>query len=184
MSFLIRAATSADAAAIAEIYEPYVETMSVSFEQRAPSAKEMARRIETITETYPWLIAESDGEVVGYAYGFRFRERWAYRFTVETAIYIAAHRQREGIGRRLYMALIRTLSAQGYTQAVATITLPNDNSIEMHEAVGFKRGGVWRSVGFKGGEWRDVGLWQRSLALMESKPDEPKPYSEVGLVLE
>lgn len=184
MSFLIRAATTADAAAVAAIYAPYVDKLSVSFEQRAPSPKEMARRIETITETYPWLIAESDGEVVGYAYGMRFRERWAYRFTVETAIYIAAHRQREGIGRRLYMALIRTLSAQGFTQAVATITLPNDNSIEMHEAVGFKRGGVWRSVGFKGGEWRDVGLWQRSLALMEPEPDEPKPFNEVGLVLE
>jgi len=184
MSFLIRAATTADAPAIAAIYAPYVETLSVSFEQRAPSPKEMARRIETITETYPWLIAEADGEVVGYAYGFRFRERWAYRFTVETAIYIAAHRQREGIGRRLYMALIRTLSAQGFTQAVATIAVPNDNSIEMHEAVGFKRAGVWRSVGFKQGEWRDVGLWQRPLALMEPEPDEPRPFSEVGLVLE
>lgn len=184
MSFLIRVATVEDATAVAQIYEPYVESMSVSFEQRAPSPKEMARRIESVMETYPWLIAESDGEVVGYAYGFRFRERWAYRFTVETAIYVAAHRQREGIGRRLYMALIRTLSAQGFTQAVATITLPNDNSIEMHEAVGFRRGGVWRSVGFKQGEWRDVGLWQRPLALMEDVPDEPKPFSEVGLVLE
>lgn len=184
MSFLIRAATTADATAVAEIYAPYVDRLSVSFEESAPSPKEMARRIETITETYPWLIAESDGEVVGYAYGMRFRERWAYRFTVETAIYIAAHRQREGIGRRLYMALIRTLSAQGYAQAIATITLPNDNSIEMHEAVGFNRGGVWRSVGFKGGEWRDVGLWQRPLALMEPEPDEPKPFGEIGLVLE
>jgi phosphinothricin acetyltransferase len=184
MSFLIRVATNDDAAAIAEIYAPYVDALSVSFEQRAPSPKEMARRIETITETYPWLIAESDGEVVGYAYGFRFRERWAYRFAVETAIYIAKHRQREGIGRRLYMALIRTLSAQGYTQALATIALPNENSIDMHEAVGFQRAGVWRGVGFKQGEWRDVGLWQRQLALSESEPDEPKPFGEVGLVLE
>lgn len=184
MSFLIRAATTADATAIATVYAPYVDTLSVSFEQRAPSPKEMARRIETITETYPWLVAESDGEIVGYAYGFRFRERWAYRFTVETAIYIASHRQREGIGRRLYMALIRTLSAQGYTQAVATIALPNDNSIEMHEAVGFNRAGVWRGVGFKQGEWRDVGLWQRPLALMELEPEEPKPFNEVGLVLD
>jgi len=184
MSFLIRVATPADGAVIADIYAPYVETMNVSFEQRAPSPKEMARRIESVTETYPWLVAEVDGEVVAYAYGTRFRERWAYRFGVETAIYVAAHRQREGIGRRLYMALIRTLSTQGYTQALAAITLPNENSIDMHEAVGFQRAGVWRSVGYKGGEWRDVGLWQRPLALMEDVPDEPKPFPEVGLVLE
>ncbi|MGE3745870.1 MAG: arsinothricin resistance N-acetyltransferase ArsN1 family B [Sphingomonadaceae bacterium] len=184
MSFLIRAATPDDAAAIARIYAPYVESLSVSFEQRAPSTKEMARRIETVMETYPWLVAENDGEVVGYAYASRFRERWAYRFAVEAAIYIAAHRQREGIGRRLYMALIRTLSAQGFTQALATIALPNEASIDMHEAVGFQRAGVWRSVGFKAGQWRDVGLWQRPLALMEETPEEPKPFSEVGLSLE
>lgn len=184
MSFLIRPATIEDATSIAEIYMPYVESLSVSFEQRAPSPKEMARRIESVLETYPWLIAESDGEIVGYAYASRFRERWAYRFAVETAIYIASHRQREGIGRQLYMALIRTLSAQGYTQALATIALPNEGSIDMHEAVGFRRAGVWRGVGFKHGEWRDVGLWQRPLALMEDVPDEPKPFSEVGLMLD
>jgi L-amino acid N-acyltransferase YncA len=184
MSFLIRTVTTGDEAAIAEIYAPYVDSLSVSFEQRAPSPKEIARRIETVTETYPWLIAESEGEIVGYAYASRFRERWAYRFAVETAIYIAAHRQREGIGRQLYMALIRTLSAQGYTQALATIALPNEGSIDMHEAVGFRRAGVWRAVGFKHGEWRDVGLWQRPLATMEDVPDEPKPFSEVGLVLD
>lgn len=184
MSLLIRTADAGDAGAIADIYAPYVESLSVSFEQRAPSAKEMARRIETIMATYPWLVAESDGEIVGYTYASRFRERWAYRFAVETAIYIAAHRQREGIGRQLYMVLIRTLSTLGYTQALATIALPNEGSIDMHEAVGFRRAGVWRGVGFKQGEWRDVGLWQRPLALMEIMPDEPKPFSEVGLVLD
>lgn len=184
MSFLIRTVTLDDAAAVSAIYAPYVDSLSVSFEQRAPSPKEMARRIETVLETYPWLIAEADGEVVGYAYAMRFRERWAYRFAVETAIYVAAHRQREGIGRQLYMALIRTLSTQGYTQALATIALPNEGSIDMHEAVGFRRAGVWRGVGFKHGEWRDVGLWQRPLALMEDIPDEPRPFSEVGLVLD
>jgi phosphinothricin acetyltransferase len=184
MSFLIRTVTPDDAAAIAEIYAPYVESLSVSFEERAPSPKEIARRIESVTANFPWLVATSDGEVVGYVYASRFRERWAYRFAVETAIYIASHRQREGIGRQLYMALIRTLSAQGYTQALATIALPNEGSIDMHEAVGFRRAGVWRGVGFKHGEWRDVGLWQRSLAMMEPVPDEPKPFSEVGLVLD
>jgi len=184
MSFLIRVASIGDASAIAAIYAPYVESLSVSFEQRAPTAKEIVRRIESVTETYPWLIAESEGEVVGYAYASRFRERWAYRFAVETAIYIASHRQREGIGRRLYLALIRTLSAQGYTQALAAIALPNEGSIDMHEAVGFQRAGVWRGVGFKHGQWRDVGLWQRPLALPEDDPEEPRPFSEVGLVLE
>lgn len=182
MSFLLRVATVDDAPAIAAIYAPYVEAHSVSFEERAPAAEEMAARITNVIRTYPWLIAESDGVVLGYAYASRFRERWAFRFAVETSIYIAQDRQRQGIGRELYMALIHTLSAQGYTQALATIVLPSEASIDMHEAVGFKRAGVWRSVGFKHGEWRDVGLWQRPLALMEDVPNEPRPFSEIGLV--
>lgn len=182
MSLLLRTANVDDAAAIAEIYAPYVDAHSVSFEERAPSAEEMARRIESVTQTYPWLVAESYGAVRAYAYANRFRERWAFRFAVETAIYVAPDRQRQGIGRELYMALIHTLSAQGFTQALATIALPNEASIDMHEAVGFKRAGVWRGVGFKHGEWRDVGLWQRPLALMETVPDEPRTFSETGLI--
>jgi len=183
VSFQLRTSTAEDSTAIAAIYAPYVDAQSVSFEERAPSAKEIARRITTVLPTYPWLVAETDGVVIAYAYAARFRERWAYRFTVETAIYVAPDRQRQGIGRELYMALIRTLSTQGYTQALATIALPNEASIDMHEAVGFQRAGVWRGVGFKDGAWRDVGLWQRPLALMEDTPDEPRPFSEVGLVL-
>ncbi len=184
MTFLIRTATVDDAPAITAIYAPYVDALSVSFEERAPTAKEIARRIQNLLPTYPWLIDELDGVVVGYAYATRFRERWAYRFAVETAIYIAPDRQRQGIGRQIYMALIRTLSAQGYTQALATIAVPNEGSIDMHEAVGFKRAGVWRGVGYKHGEWRDVGLWQRQLALPLPVPDEPRPFSEIGLVLD
>lgn len=183
MTFLIRAASAEDAAVIASIYAPYVENHSISFEELAPSPEEMAGRIAGIAaDGLPWLVAESDGEIVGYAYARRFHERHAYRFAVETSLYVSAGRQREGIGRQLYIALIRTLSAQGYTQALALIAMPNDASIAMHETVGFRRAGVWRSVGYKHGAWRDVAIWQRALAAMEDEPAEPRSFAEIGLV--
>ena len=184
MTFLIRPATPDDATNIAAIYAPYVEDHSISFEEHAPSPTEMAERMAKVAQSgLPWLVAESDDWVVGFAYARPFHERSAYRFTVETTIYVSSDRQREGMGRQLYMALIRTLAAQNYTQAAALIALPNEASIGMHETVGFQRAGVWRSVGYKQGEWRDVGLWQRTLALPEDPPEEPKPFSEVGVVL-
>ena len=185
MTFSIRPAVRTDAESMAAIYAPYVEDHAVSFEAHAPTPGEMAKRIERIAgRGLPWLVAETDGVVLGFAYAAPFHERHAYRFAVETTIYIAPDRHREGIGRQLYMALIRTLATQGYTQAIALIALPNENSIGIHEAVGFHRAGVWRSVGFKKGEWRDVGLWQRQLALSEAEPEEPRPFSETGLVLD
>lgn len=184
MTFLIRPATPDDATAIAAIYAPYVEDHSVSFEEHAPSPIEMADRMAKVAAAgLPWLIAENDDWIVGFAYGRPFHERSAYRFAVETTIYVAEDRQREGVGRQLYMALIRTLAAQNYTQAIALIALPNEASLGMHESVGFQRAGVWRSVGYKQGEWRDVGLWQRQLALPEEPPEETLPFSTVGVVL-
>lgn len=185
MTFMIRPAVADDVAAIAAIYAPYVENHSISFEERAPSPKEMARRMAGIAaDGLPWLVAVSDGEVIGYAYARQFHERHAYRFAVETTIYVSASRQREGIGRQLYVALVRTLSAQGYTQALALIATPNEASIAMHEAAGFQRAGVWRSVGYKQGEWRDVSIWQRPLAVVDGVPDEPRSFAETGLVLD
>ena len=185
MTFLIRAATPADAEAIAAIYAPSVDDHSVSFEEHAPSPFEMADRIRKgDAEGLPWLVADSEDWVMGFAFACAFHGRHAYRFTVETTIYVADDHLREGIGRQLYMALVRTLTAQGYTQAVAKIALPNEASIGIHEAVGFQRAGVLRSVGFKQGEWRDVGQWQRPLAIMEAVPDEPKPFAAVGVVLD
>lgn len=179
----IRPATLDDAAQIAAIYAPYVATGIISFEETPPSVDEMRARMAKANGYYPWLTA-TDGEtdtVLGYAYADKFRERHAYRFVVETTIYVAGELQRQGVGRLLYEALIDTLRAQDFTQAISSISLPNDASIALHESVGFRRAGVYREVGFKDGRWIDVGLWQASLAEPETPAKEPRPFSEVGL---
>jgi L-amino acid N-acyltransferase YncA len=176
----VRRATADDAAAIASIYAPYVQASVVSFETEAPDEAEMRGRIEALGDVYPWLVAcDEDGTMLGYAYGCAFRTRPAYRFTVETTVYVADGAHRRGIGTLLYRALLALLEAQGFTQAIGAITIPNEASMRLHEALGFASAGTYQKVGFKLGEWRSVGLWQRPLAAMASRPEEPKPVSEV-----
>jgi L-amino acid N-acyltransferase YncA len=177
----IRVAEDRDAEAIAAIYAPHVTRGLASLEERAPTPDEMRARMAAIAGAYPWLVADDDGIVLGYAYAGRFRERTAYRWAVETTIYVAAEAQRRGVGRLLYGALLDVLRKQGFVQAVAAITLPNDASIELHERAGFRRAGVYRQVGWKLGRWVDVGLWQIELADPGGAPREPRPFSEVGL---
>ncbi len=168
-----------DAPALAAIYAPYVTASAVSFEMAAPDADEMRSRIAAGGGLYPWLVAEEGGALLGYAYASAYRPRPAYRFTVETTVYMGGQAQRRGVGRTLYGALLETLEAQGFTQAIAAITLPNDASVRLHQALGFREAGVYRSVGYKLGEWRSVGLWQRALASMREPPQEPKPFAAV-----
>lgn len=177
----IRVATTGDAAAIAAIYAPHVTAGVASFEEFAPDAEEMEARIERVLEFHPWLVAELDGAMVGYAYANKFRERSAYRWAVETTVYVAGSAQRRGVGRLLYSGLLEILRRQGFTQAIAAISLPNDASIRLHEQTGFKRAGVYREVGWKLGRWIDVGLWQAELGDPGHSPPEPKPFSAVGL---
>lgn len=181
---VVRAATGDDAPAIVGIYGPYVASSAVSFETEAPTPDDMRGRIGGSDGLYPWLVAhhDDDGVVLGFAYAGQFRARAAYRWTVETGAYVAGNIVGQGVGRLLYASLIATLEVQDFTQAVASIALPNDHSITMHEAVGFRRAGVYRSVGYKHGQWRDVGIWQRDLAASHSPPEEPKRFADVGVV--
>ncbi|MFD1786856.1 GNAT family N-acetyltransferase [Sphingomonas floccifaciens] len=181
----IRGARAEDAAAIAAIYAPYVLGGTVSFETEAPDARAMAKRIAASDGLYPWLVAtpgEDDAGVLAYAYATRFRDRPAYKWTVETSLYVAGPVQGQGVGRLLYEALIDTLRAQGFVQAIGVIALPNDQSIKTHEAVGFRRAGVYREIGFKQGRWIDVGFWQCALRDAEAKPVDPRPFNETGVV--
>jgi phosphinothricin acetyltransferase len=171
----LRAATPDDSAAIAEIYAPFVSGSSVSFETEPPDEAAMKDRIEAGGGLYPWLVAESgDGSLLGYAYAARFRERPAYRFAVETSVYLRSGASGRGLGRRLYEPLLAILEDQGFTQAIAAITLPNDSSVRLHERLGFERAGTYRQVGWKFGTWHDVGLWQRGLAPAGNPPTEPR----------
>lgn len=183
----IRAATADDAAVIAAIYAPYVLSGTVSFENEAPDARQMRTRMAASDGFYPWLVAASgnDGDgsgVLAYAYATRFRDRPAYRYVVETSVYVAGAVQGRGVGRLLYEALIDTLRAQGFTQAIGVVSLPNDNSITLHEAVGFRRAGVYREIGYKQGRWIDVGFWQCELNDSAIPPVEPRPFSQIGVV--
>lgn len=165
-----------DAAACAAIYAPYVRESAVSFEEAAPDVDGMAPRIRGVTATHPWLVAERGGAVVGFAYASRHRERAAYRWACDVAIYVDAAHHRLGVGRRLYEALFERLRAQRFHVACAGITLPNDASVRLHEALGFEPVGVYRAIGWKAGAWRDVGWWQlRLLAATDDGGPPPEP---------
>ncbi len=135
----------------------------VSFELDPPDAGEMARRIADYGATHGWLVAEIDGTVAGYAYGSPHRTRAAYSSSCDVAVYVDPAHSRQGLGRALYAELLTRLAAKGYHAAFAGIALPNEASIGLHEAMGFTPVGIYREVGWKMGDWRDVGWWQRLL---------------------
>jgi len=165
-----------DAAACAAIYAPYVEGDPTSFEEHAPEADAMAARIARCAATHAWLVCERDGAVVGFAYAGPHRERAAYRWATDVSVYLdGAHRGR-GVGRALYEDLFERLRAQRFRIACAGITLPNDASVGLHEALGFELVGVYRGIGWKAGAWRDVGWWQ--LRLLPDEPDATGPPPE------
>jgi L-amino acid N-acyltransferase YncA len=152
-----------DAAACATLYAPFVEDTVASFEDVPPTAAELAERMASIAERFPWLVLEEDGRVAGFAYASQHRTRAAYRWAVDVAVYVDPAHQRRGGGRRLYEELFDRLRGQRYRTACAGIALPNDASLALHQALGFEHVGTYRSIGWKAGAWRDVSWWQLSL---------------------
>jgi phosphinothricin acetyltransferase len=179
MSIVIRFAEPDDAAGIVAIYGPYCDGSVVSFELAAPTIEQMRERIERIMKHFPWLVCEIDGEVAGYVYACPHRERAAYRWAVDVAVYIAPKHHRRGIGQALYCVLFEILRAQGYVKAYAGVTLPNSGSVGLHEAVGFRPLAIYRGVGHKFGKWLDVGWWELDLQPQSEKPGEPIPFYSV-----
>ncbi len=175
----IRLVTEADAAAVAAIYRPIVESTTISFETEAPDEAETRRRIAETLTAYPWLVCERDGRIAGYAYATKHRVRSAYRWSVDTSVYVDPKFQRQGIGQRLYRSLFAILTAQGFFNAYAGIALPNPASVALHERVGFRPIGVYKNVGYKLGAWRDVGWWQLALNDYTREPDSLLPLSAV-----
>ena len=161
----IRPAEPPDLAAITLIYEHAVRHGTASFEIEPPSEREMAQRYEALrVGAYPYLVAELDREIVGYAYAAPYRARPAYRWSVEDSIYIAPAMQRRGIGRALLERLIAEAEAGGFRQMIAVIgDSANVGSIELHRAAGFRMVGTFDNVGLKFGRWLDSVLMQRPL---------------------
>lgn len=161
----IRPCEEGDLGAVLDIYAPQVLHGSASFELEVPGIEEMARRWRDVTSrNLPYLVAEREGVVVGYAYAGPYRPRPAYRYTVENSVYVAAGQERRGIGRLLLAALLEECGRLGVRQVMAVIgDSANEASIRVHSALGFRRVGTLTSVGFKFGRWLDVVLMQREL---------------------
>jgi phosphinothricin acetyltransferase len=161
--FRIRPATEADAPALLEIYRPFVENTAVSFEMVAPTVEEFAARVRKAQTNWEWLVAERDGQILGYAYGSMHRERPGYHWSVEVSAYVDPRHHRQGAGRALYLRLFEILTDKGFCNAYAGITLPNDASVALHRSVGFEPIGVFKAIGRKYGQWHDVAWFQRPL---------------------
>jgi L-amino acid N-acyltransferase YncA len=171
----VEPAMPSDAAAVRAIYAPIVESTAISFELEVPAVDEIAERIGTTTAAWPWLVARGGEKVLGYAYAGAFRTRPAYRWSVETSVYVDGGARRRGVGRVLYARLIEILRDQGFVNAFAGIALPNESSVALHERFGYRPVGVFPAAGYKLGRWHDVGWWH--LALNLPVPDPPNPRS-------
>ena len=177
MPAAIRLATAADAARIQAIYAHYVRETVVSFELEPPSVDEMAERLR---KAHAWLVCEAgQGIVAGYAYASKHRDRAAYQWSVDVTVYIDPAFHRKGVGRGLYTALFGLLRLQGYYNAYAGITQPNDGSVGLHTAMGFQPVGVYRGVGYKFGHWHDVVWLSLRLQPLSASPTAPRPIAAV-----
>jgi L-amino acid N-acyltransferase YncA len=179
MAVVLRLARETDAEALLAIYAPYVEETAISFETEPPSPEDFRGRIRTNLAHAPWLVCESDGHAVGYAYAARFHARAAYQWTVEVTVYVDRHHHRRRIGQGLYSALLDGVRAQGFRTAVGVIALPNPESVGLHERFDFRCAGVLQSVGFKHGRWHDIGWWALPLASYAPSPPAPLPTSAI-----
>ena len=159
---MIRGVLNKDINSIAEIYNHYITQTVVTFETEAISSEDILERIAKVhSDGLPWLIAENDmGEVIGYAYASKWRERFAYRFSAEITVYLSPKFQGKGVGSQLYNALFLALKERSIHSVIGGITLPNDASVALHEKFGLEKVAHFKEVGFKFGQWQDVGYWQ------------------------
>jgi len=161
MTLVVRSATVSDAETIAHIYNYYVQNTVITFEEESVSAEVMATRVAEIQgAALPWLVADLDGLVVGYTYASKWKVRSAYRYSVETTVYLEQGREGQGLGTRLYGELLSILRGQGIHAAIGGVALPNEASVALHEKLGFEHVATFRQVGFKHQKWVDVAYWQ------------------------
>lgn len=157
----IRKAMPADVQAITDIYNYYIEHSPSTFEEEVLSVDVMEQRVEDVSKKYVWLVGEVGGEIVGYAYAGQWKTRSAYRYTVETSVYVKNGMFGHGYGKQLYSELLKQVEALGYKCLIGGISLPNDASIRLHESLGFVKIGQFVKVGIKFGKWIDVGYWEK-----------------------
>ena len=168
-----------DAQAILDIYTPYILYTDVTFECTVPTIEEFFIRIKHYTEQFPYLVYEIDGEIAGYSYAGKQREREAYQWNAEISVYVAEKYQQLGIAGKLYSALFRVLTLQGYKTAYGCITFPNDKSIALHNKFGFTQTAMFRQTGYKLGKWHDAVWLEKQLGEYEPEPVPPTPFCQL-----
>ena len=180
----VRAAAPEDAEQLLEIYTPFVisedsSLSNVSFELAAPDVEEFRQRIKDISKQFPYLVGEVNGQILGYVYCHPYRERLAYQWAVEVTIYLAPAGQGKGLGRLLYETMEKLLCLQGVTMAYSCITVGNDHSIKMHEALGYRLIGTFTNSGYKNGQWLDTVWLEKQLQPCPKQPDNIKSWREL-----
>lgn len=181
-TFTLRQATIDDARALLTIYEEYIDT-SITFELTPPSLEEFAARITTISAHYPYLVAEENGSIVGFAYAHEFKQRAAYQWGTELSVYLSSKVHGAGLGKRFYSALIDVLRLQGVRTVYGIVTLPNEKSERLHESLGFLRAGILHDSGYKAGAWHDVGWYEKQIGPYDKDPAPLKKLCEIDQIL-
>ncbi len=166
-------------AQILDIYTPFVQTTTTSFETEVPQLSDFEERVKHYAQKAPWLVASSGGKVLGYAYATEHRSRGAYRWNQEVTVYVHPDHRKKGIARALYEKLLELLAVMGYTKAMAIITLPNDPSISFHASLGFEHIGDMPDVGFKFGQWHTTSWWHKALQPNDFIPGEIKTVESI-----
>jgi phosphinothricin acetyltransferase len=166
----VRFAESSDAAAFAAIVNHYIAKSTANFRTEPQPAADWEHDIAEYGGRYPWLVAEFEGEIVGLAYAKPWNARQAYDWTAEATVYVADGQRGRRVGSTLYRELLKRLEAQGFRSVMALVTSPNEGSEALHASFGFRLVGTIDAAGFKHGEWRDVGIWQKTLAALAHPP--------------
>lgn len=160
---MIRTTHISDATAICNIYNYYVENTTITFEEIAVSVEDMCTRIAFSLDKYAHIVYLDNNEIVGYAYATTWRTREAYRFSTETTVYLKQGYEGKGIGMLLYIELIKQLKSKGFHLLIGCITIPNEQSIWLHEKLGFQKAGHFNQAGWKFNQWLDVGFWELTI---------------------
>lgn len=174
-----RFATVEDAGKILEIYKPYVENTTITFEYDVPALEEFKNRIKNILTDYPYIVCEYENKILGYAYAHKVWMRAAYQWDAELSVYIDKEYMGNGLGKKLYKILIEILKLQNVVNVYGCVTYPNEKSDRLHESFGFKRVGIFENAGYKFGKWIGVTWFHKAISEYKKNPEKLKKISQI-----
>ena len=178
-SINFRFATVEDAGKILEIYKPYVENTTITFEYDVPALEEFKNRIKNILTNYPYIVCEYENKILGYAYAHKVWMRAAYQWDAELSVYIDKEYMGNGLGKKLYKILIEILKLQNVVNVYGCVTYTNEKSDRLHESFGFKRVGIFENAGYKFGKWIGVTWFHKAISEYKKNPEKLKKISQI-----